>query len=101
MASFPVLFERFLQCYYCIMAISLASALEITRQGNFDISFVSYDSNRKTGGELIELTGCRRTGASHNMREHDTISVLKDGYTHPHIVHTFLIKEVNKLEVFI
>jgi hypothetical protein len=86
------------------MAISLNEALAITedRYRPFDIKFVAFDANRRKGGQLIELIGCERRGASHNMKVNDTISVARKGIdSHPYTIHNHLILEVNKQEVFI
>lgn len=86
------------------MAISLAAALEITKDSNrpFQIKYVTYDRNRGTGGELIELTEAVRIGSSHNQRVNNTINVkqLNAGH-HPHTVHAHLILEVNNQEIYI
>lgn len=84
--------------------ISLLDALQITENNTvpFGIKFVSFDRTRKTGGEIIELTNAVRTGASHNMKANDTISVKQIGMDrHPYTVHIHLIKEINNQEVFI
>lgn len=85
------------------MAISLNDALKITEDSSrpFDIKFVSLDQNRKTGGEAITLIDCRRTGASHGMKENDTISVAQNQRPgHPYAIHNFLILEVNGQEIY-
>lgn len=86
------------------MAISLNEALSITedRTRLFDITYVSLDIARKKGGEVIALAGCQRAGASHNMKNNDTISVVRPNAPHhPYTIHNHLILEVNKQEVFI
>lgn len=91
-------------CHIRIMPISLRDALQITedKSRNFDIEFVSFDEARKKGGEVIELTGCIRTGASHSMTNNNTISVVQPGRNkHPYAVHIHLIKTINKQEIYV
>lgn len=85
------------------MAISLNEALALTEaEAGFDIRFCSYDSSRKTGGELIDLKDCKRVGASHMMNVNDTIVVKQKGRDrHPYVVHNHLIMEVNGKEIYI
>lgn len=86
------------------MSLSLLDALQITKNNlvPFGIKFVALDKSRKTGGEIIEIADAVRVGASHNMKANDTISVKQIGANrHPYSVHTHLILEVNKQEVFI
>lgn len=86
------------------MSISLLDALQITEDSSipFGIKFVSFDESRKKGGEIIELNDCVRVGASHSMKNNDTISVKQRGMKkHPYTVHTHMILEVNNQEVFV
>lgn len=86
------------------MAISLFDALQITEDYTrpFSIKFVALDKARKTGGQIIELNNAIRAGASHSMKRNDTVSVkILGARRHPYIIHTHLILEVNKQEIFI
>ncbi len=86
------------------MAISLNEALSITedRERPFSLKFVSLDINRRSGGELIELPEAIRRGASHNMKQNDTIAVKAVGRkAHPYTAHNLLILEVNGQEDYI
>jgi hypothetical protein len=86
------------------MSLQLIDALSIMEDtlNSFDISFVSCDLSRKTGGEIINLKRCVRVGANHNRKQNDT-TVIKpvDRDSHPYPVHNFLILSVNGQEVFI
>lgn len=86
------------------MGVQLREALSITEDPlvPFSIKFVSYDAGRKTGGEIITLPRCTRTGANHNRKKNDTTVVKPiDRVSHPYVVHNHLILEVNEMEVFI
>lgn len=83
------------------MAIHLREALEIMDDKliPFGLKFVSYDENRNTGGEIIELNNCVKVGGS---KENDIILVKQsDRSTHHYPVHTFLLMEINGAEVFV
>ncbi len=86
------------------MAISLASALQITKDNsrNFQIKYVAFDRSRRTGGSIIELTDAFRVGSNHDQVNNNTITVKQSNNRHhPHTVHTHLILEVNKQEIYI
>lgn len=79
------------------MAIELYEALNITEDSRpFHIKWVGYDESRNKGGQVLEMEGAIRVGASHNRKKNDTIVVRKPGSDlHPHTIHIHLIKEVN------
>lgn len=86
------------------MAISLNDALSLLQDPlkPGSIEFVSYDENRKTGGEVIRLPSVVQVGASHNKKQNDTIVVKPvDRTAHPYPVHIHFILKVNNNEIFI
>lgn len=86
------------------MAISLLDALQITEdiRKPFSISFVSFNKTKRQGGKIIKLSRAVRVGATHNMKQNDTINVKQLGPdNHPIPVHTHLILTLNDQEIFI
>ncbi len=68
----------------------------------FQITFVSYDESRKTGGENISLTKAFKVGAKYNLNDNDMIAVRQEkNSNHPYPVHIHLITEFNNQKVFI
>lgn len=84
------------------MAISLIDALDITedKRQSFQIKFISFNKDKKTGGDVIELPRAHRMGAKFNLSKQDMLSVSQDR-GHPYPVHAHLILEVNHQSVFI
>lgn len=82
---------------------SLREVLELTEKRNnkgdllpFNISFFSWNSATKKGGEFRELKNVVRCGTSHNQRKNNTIGVRFLNSNH-HIIpiHIHLIMSVN------
>jgi len=86
-----------------LKTIALNDALGVMELGEpFQLKFVTADRSRKTGGKIIELTKCVKTGTKHNQKNNETImvkQVINNG--HPYPVHIHLITEFNNQKVFI
>lgn len=86
------------------MAIALADALNQMedKSKTFDIKWVSYNKEKKTGGKIIHLTRAERGGAAYNLKDQDMIVVKQQGNSnHPYPIHTHLIVEFNNQPIFI
>lgn len=84
------------------MAISLIDALAITEDTRqpFQIKFVSFNRDKRTGGKVIELPNAHRMGAKFKLSSKDMIAVSQD-HGHPYPVHIHLITEINNQPIYI
>lgn len=86
------------------MAISLIDALAQTEDKTkaFQIKWIAFNKSKKTGGEIMELTMAKRTGAKFNLSNNDMIVVKQKGNSnHEYPIHTHLIVEFNHQPIFI
>jgi type 1 fimbria pilin len=86
-----------------MQTILLNDALGVLEQRQpFQIKFVSCNLSKKTGGKFIELHNAVKTGAVHNQKNNETISVRSlNNQGHPYPVHIHLITEVNHQRIII
>lgn len=84
------------------MGLSLIDALSITedKRQPFQIKFVTFNADKKTGGKIIELPNATRTGAKFNLADKDMISVTQEN-NHHYPVHIHLIIEINKQPIYL
>lgn len=86
------------------MPISLIDALNQTedKSRTFQIKWVTLNKEKRTGGQVIELTRAVRMGAKYKLSGQDMIVVKQKGSgSHPYPVHIHLITEFNNQPVFI
>ena len=61
-----------------------------------DLTIVTLDFKRKTGGKRIKLKKAQRTGSNHSTKENGTITLREyDRFDYPITVHVALIEEAN------
>lgn len=85
------------------VSIKLQDALkEINRSNSggahhpFSIEFVTFNAEKKTGGELIALENAIRCGLPENSDKNHEIGITAVGNSHhPYQVHTNLITKFN------
>jgi len=78
-------------------SITIPDVLDMMNKGaSFDITYVSLDINRNTGGKRISLSHCIRKGSSHSTKENGTITLEELGRkSHPVTIHLSLIEKFN------
>jgi hypothetical protein len=92
--------------HHAFLIMVLIEALKTIRdckkdsRNRFNIEFMSYDKRRETGGKLIVLKNCFRSGSNHNEMENGTVTISTRDSTHPVTVHIRLIMKVNSEMVY-
>jgi hypothetical protein len=62
----------------------------------FDLDYVTFDFQRKQGGEVKSLKGVRKIGSRFHQKANQMINVQAPGNSrHPYPVHIRLILKVN------
>ena len=90
-----------LMLHFCLMILQDALQMMENFDENgdkvtFNIEYVTFDVERKTGGELKSLKGVRKVGSRFNQKRSQMINVQAPGNSrHPYPVHIRLILKVN------
>lgn len=75
--------------------------LEIVNSGaTVDLTVVTLNFRKNTGGKRIKLKQCVRAGSNHSTKKNGTITFKEARrYDHPITVHITAIEEINGLTV--